>query len=216
MQMTRTQKTATPNNDAQTLWLKDFFDVSHLGDEPDQFGWPTVRITDPATGRNFRKPDLSDGGKVQLAYKWNRARSLMVKVQDAVVGELDDLVQDLFAEEAPATKRQVWFMLHPKNTSQVIFVKLRGATPKVLDPRQDVGHELTPSEHPHNGRRTMTKGQSVEVRGGLLICQVSCLLPDTDQTAMQVAECDVQKRDMIQKMLHEKAGLAHWLPYFVS
>ena len=199
--------------------LKDFFDVSHLGDESNQFGWPNVRIPDPATGRRFPDPCLSDGRKVWLAYEWNRAWSIVDKLKDTT--SEDNLVQELFAKDAPVACKeghQAWLMLHPKHEGQVTFVKLPGDPPKWCDGRPYVGCQLAPSaEHRHEGRRTMVECKDdIEVRGSLLICQVSLHRASSDHTSLQIPEVDFQKKDVIQHMLSEQAGLAlqHWCLLF--
>ena len=185
--------------------LKDFFDLSHLGDESSQFGWPKVRIGDPASRKSFPDPCLSDGRKVWLAHEWNRARSIVDKLKDTT--SEDNLVQELFAKDAPVACKeghQAWLMLHPRHEGQVTFVKLPGDPPKWCDPRPYVGHELAPSaEIQHDGRRTMVERGDIEVRGSLLICQVSL----HRARLLQVSEVDVQKREWIEHMLSEQAGL---------
>ena len=163
----------------------------------------------------FPHPCLSDGRKALLAYEWNRAKSLTDKMPEHVTDDLevDDLVQELLTPHAPVACKnghEAWLMLHPKHELHVIFVELPGRPPKWFDGRSFIGQELVASRHEdlHDGLRVMVERGEVEVRGGLLICQASLLRAAWHHSVLQILEVDLQKRDVIQMMLREQAGLA--------
>ena len=189
--------------------LHDFFDLSYLGEA---VAGQHVRIQDPVTGKHCTDPCLSDGRKVWLAYELNRARSLVDKLKDSTSEDFL-LKHELCVEDEPVVcddkGHEAWLMLHPKHEGQVAFVKLPGAPPKWCDGRPYVGRELTLSaKNQHEGRRTMDERGDIEVRGGLLICQVSLHRASWDGISLQIPDVDIMKRDVIQQMLDGQAGLA--------